>query len=183
MAETKIGQLLTCVQCGDEFSRRSNLGKTPLRCSDCAAARHREKVAEGVARLRDQGYFRERWAAQPKWQRPELSCDLCDARYVPHVPYQRYCSKTCRAKADSRKQTDARPLYRYARWLRLRAEQLRAEPMCRFCLEGGTETKATVCDHVVPHRGDVEAFWRGPFQSLCVECHNRTKQSIERQAA
>jgi 5-methylcytosine-specific restriction enzyme A len=26
---------------------------------------------------------------------------------------------------------------------------------------------ATICDHVEPHRGDVNKFWLGPFMSLC----------------
>jgi hypothetical protein len=36
-----------------------------------------------------------------------------------------------------------------------------------------------VCDHVEPHRGDLDKFWSGPFQSLCAECHNVDKQRIE----
>ncbi|MCJ2010440.1 ATP-binding protein [Methylobacterium sp. J-092] len=42
-------------------------------------------------------------------------------------------------------------------------------------------TPATVCDHVEPHRGDVERFWAGPFQSVCAHCHNSHKQRQERQ--
>lgn len=80
--------------------------------------------------------------------------------------------------------TPTRLLYRTARWRRLRAEQLAAEPLCRLCAEEGRTTRATVCDHVEPHRGDVDAFWRGPFQSLCDEapqrCHSRVKQREER---
>jgi hypothetical protein len=37
-----------------------------------------------------------------------------------------------------------------------------------------------VCDHVEPHRGDLDKFWSGPFQSLCAEHHNSDKQRIEK---
>ncbi|MCJ2010442.1 ATP-binding protein [Methylobacterium sp. J-092] len=42
-------------------------------------------------------------------------------------------------------------------------------------------TPASVCDHIEPHRGDVDRFWAGPFQSVCATCHNRHKQRQERQ--
>jgi 5-methylcytosine-specific restriction protein A len=76
-------------------------------------------------------------------------------------------------------ESETRPLYKTARWRTLRAVQLSASPVCRLCEGEGRTTAATVCDHVSPHRGDVESFWRGPFQSLCVHCHNTTKQREE----
>jgi 5-methylcytosine-specific restriction enzyme A len=48
-----------------------------------------------------------------------------------------------------------------------------------MCKGQGRIVTATVCDHVTPHKGDPDLFWSGPFQSLCTECHNRTKQRIE----
>ena len=38
---------------------------------------------------------------------------------------------------------------------------------------------ATVCDHVLPHRGDEHLFWNGAVQSLCARCHNSAKQAEE----
>lgn len=49
-----------------------------------------------------------------------------------------------------------------------------------MCSEHGKFTEATVCDHKVPHRGNEELFWKGPFQSLCFECHDRHKQRLEK---
>lgn len=60
------------------------------------------------------------------------------------------------------------------------AAQLRAEPLCRFCSRRGRITAAAVCDHVTQHKGDQQAFWTGPFQSLCASCHSATKQQQER---
>ena len=40
-------------------------------------------------------------------------------------------------------------------------------------------TAATVADHITPHRGDPILF-EGPLQSLCKECHDSVKQSLEK---
>lgn len=80
---------------------------------------------------------------------------------------------------ERRSSVPTRRLYSTVRWRALRATQLAREPLCRLCAEGGVVTAADTCDHVEPHRGDVEAFWRGPFQSLCTPCHSRTKQRTE----
>lgn len=73
-----------------------------------------------------------------------------------------------------------RKLYKTARWLKIRARQLQASPLCVMCLKAGQVTAATVCDHTVPHRGDEALFWSGPFQSLCAHHHSSAKQSEER---
>jgi 5-methylcytosine-specific restriction enzyme A len=36
-----------------------------------------------------------------------------------------------------------------------------------------------VVDHVVPHRGDWNAFVTGKLQSLCEPCHKSAKRQIE----
>jgi hypothetical protein len=41
-------------------------------------------------------------------------------------------------------------------------------------------TPATVVDHDTPHRGDWHAFIHGAVSSLCVDCHNGAKRSVER---
>lgn len=71
-------------------------------------------------------------------------------------------------------------LYTHRRWRKVREAQLSREPLCRFCLATGKTTAATVCDHIEPHRGNLAAFWRGPFQSLCQSCHSGAKQELER---
>ena len=38
---------------------------------------------------------------------------------------------------------------------------------------------ATICDHVEPHRGDINKFWLGKLQSLCKPCHDGAKREIE----
>jgi 5-methylcytosine-specific restriction protein A len=70
-------------------------------------------------------------------------------------------------------------LYDSARWKRVRKHQLQSYPLCKFCMEHGRVTVATICNHVEPHRGDINKFWCGALQSLCLECHVRTKRDIE----
>lgn len=71
-----------------------------------------------------------------------------------------------------------RPLYNNRAWRTRRAELLMDEPLCRYCARQGRVTAATVADHVVPHRGDVELF-HGELQPLCAACHSRVKQVEE----
>lgn len=84
------------------------------------------------------------------------------------------------ASAGPKYSQSTKKLYSTARWLVIRAMQLRKEPLCRHCRSIGRITEATVCDHVTPHRGDRLAFYAGPFQSLCSTCHDGAKQASER---
>jgi 5-methylcytosine-specific restriction endonuclease McrA len=88
------------------------------------------------------------------------------------------------SKGDHRSDAAAayRRLYSLAAWRGKngrRLQQLREEPLCRFCLIIGTVTEATVADHVQAHKGDADLFWAGPLQSLCAPCHNRLKAQVE----
>lgn len=81
--------------------------------------------------------------------------------------------------------TDRPPrwVYKTALWQRMRLQQLRDEPLCRYCAETGRIVPATVVDHIVPHRGGRDlAFDQDNLQSLCAHCHNSTKQRQERVA-
>ena len=46
------------------------------------------------------------------------------------------------------------------------------QPLCAHCLRQGVIEPATDVDHVIPHQGDEELFWRGELQSLCKSCHS-----------
>lgn len=72
-----------------------------------------------------------------------------------------------------------RRLYKSAAWRSKRANQLGQEPWCVRCLADGKRVRASVADHVIPHRGDVDLFWNGDLQSLCWSHHSSDKQSEE----
>jgi 5-methylcytosine-specific restriction endonuclease McrA len=66
-------------------------------------------------------------------------------------------------------------------WQRRRRLQLLAHPLCAFCAERGAVARATVVDHVKPHRGNWNLFVLGELQSLCGPCHNSIKQRLEQE--
>lgn len=84
---------------------------------------------------------------------------------------------------QTRRRSDAAEVYRRwyktARWQALRLDVLRRDPLCVMCAVEGKTAPATVCDHVIPHRGDEALFWGGPFQALCAPCHDSRKRAIE----
>ena len=65
---------------------------------------------------------------------------------------------------------EIRRLYRTKRWLALRREVIRAAAStCAACRQ---VTLALDVDHVVPHRGNAQLFWRrSNLQALCHACH------------
>jgi hypothetical protein len=48
-----------------------------------------------------------------------------------------------------------------------------------MCKEEGKTKPATIVDHIQPHRGDTELFFKGELQSLCKAHHDSVKQSQE----
>lgn len=69
-----------------------------------------------------------------------------------------------------------------ADWERERAAHLRRFPLCAYCrLEHQRTTAATLVDHLYPHRGDRDLFWRAEWWvSSCRSCHSGFKQALER---
>lgn len=72
-----------------------------------------------------------------------------------------------------------RDWYQLQRWRNKRAAHLRESPLCVMCQAKGKIVPATIADHVIPHHGDWNAFWLGELQSLCGDCHQSDKRSIE----
>ena len=59
-------------------------------------------------------------------------------------------------------------------WRMAREGYLIKHPFCVECLKHGRHTKATVVDHIIPHKGNKNLFWDNDnWQPLCAECHNR----------
>jgi 5-methylcytosine-specific restriction protein A len=56
-----------------------------------------------------------------------------------------------------------------AKWRAYREDYLRVNTTCKSC-----GAKATVIDHVIPHKGNKGLFWtRFNHQPLCKPCHDR----------
>ena len=67
------------------------------------------------------------------------------------------------------------------RWRKASKAYLRAHPLCAECARQGRYVKATVVDHITPHRGDPELFWNQEnWQPLCKSCHDRKTGTEDR---
>lgn len=84
----------------------------------------------------------------------------------------RYCEQHKRACQDGNKSAASRGYG--SKWRKASRQFLESHPLCVECLKNGILTKATVVDHVIPHRGNPELFWdKDNWQALCKRCHDR----------
>ena len=59
-------------------------------------------------------------------------------------------------------------------WQKASKQYLNEHPLCVMCQAEGRYRKATVVDHIIPHRGVTLLFWdRGNWQALCKEHHDK----------
>mgnify|MGYP003673756307 CR=1 FL=1 len=66
------------------------------------------------------------------------------------------------------------------KWQKFSSAWLRSNPLCIYCTNQGNVALATLVDHIQPHRGDTDIFWReGNHASCCNKCHNGPKQRAE----
>ena len=103
---------------------------------------------------------------------PHAALKPCSYPSCPNLVKHGYCQLHRKAEINYHNQ-DAQKLYGTARWQRLRRLQLSKEPWCAECLLSNIYTPATDVDHIQPHRGNPQLFYKGPFQSLCHSCHSR----------
>lgn len=86
-----------------------------------------------------------------------------------------WCPEHKPKKVARTESAEWRWMYQTKAWLEeLRPGQLLREPFCRECAALGLRVRATVVDHVTPHRGDWTLFAdKANLQSLCERHHNR----------
>ena len=67
------------------------------------------------------------------------------------------------------------------KWQKARRQFLDAHPLCVECQKSGRYVKATVVDHIIPHRGDQKLFWdQSNWQALCKSCHDHKTMTKDR---
>lgn len=106
-------------------------------------------------------------------RRPDTPCRHpgC-AALVPHG--QLYCEKHRAQHVEAGRSANARG-YTY-KWQKQSKLYLKSHVYCALCLkkEPPVYTRATVVDHIIPHRGDQRLFWdRSNWQPLCKQCHDK----------
>jgi 5-methylcytosine-specific restriction protein A len=70
-------------------------------------------------------------------------------------------------------------LHNKSLWHRRARAQLRAQPLCEWCLREGRAVVARIADRIMPRHNDPIEFWRGKLQSLCAHCHDSRKKFVE----
>jgi 5-methylcytosine-specific restriction protein A len=104
-------------------------------------------------------------------RRPNIPCKHpgCN-RLIP--PEKKYCDEHIVLHSSNIRSTNEKGYD--GRWKKARVEYLKRNPLCVRCLAKGKYKKATVVDHIVPHRGDKSLFWNeSNWQALCKTCHDR----------
>ena len=83
----------------------------------------------------------------------------------------KYCGKHKPLHMEDRPSAAARGYG--SKWQKASKKYLEAHPLCVKCMAEGEYTKATVVDHIIPHRGDQKLFWDlSNWQALCKKCHD-----------
>lgn len=91
------------------------------------------------------------------------------------------CCTAPRKRAHDANRPNARQRGYDTKWEKERKAYLAANPWCCKCAAHGIRTKATVVNHIIPHRMDLRLFWnRRNWEPVCAPCHNGATQSEEK---
>lgn len=94
-------------------------------------------------------------------------------RGVRYCPKHEYLTRVVTQQHDERRESSTQRGYSY-KWQQARKGFLAKHPLCAECECQGRITAATDLDHIIPHKGDKDAFWtRSNWQALCHPCHSR----------
>lgn len=96
----------------------------------------------------------------------------CKQTGCPELTSGSYCES--HGSLNINKRSNASKRGYGSRWRSSRDRFLKANPLCLYCLKEDRMIKASVVDHVVPHRGDKILFWdETNWQALCEHHHNK----------
>jgi 5-methylcytosine-specific restriction protein A len=99
--------------------------------------------------------------------------ELTPDSYCPLHQEERQQRERQRIKQTSKDKPSYSKWYSLPRWRTLRLMFLRLNPLCVQCHERGRLVPASVVDHIISHKGNVNLFWDvNNFQSLCKRCHD-----------
>lgn len=103
----------------------------------------------------------------------------CKHSGCPKLTEEKYCDEHKVLHTSDRANSTKRGYD--SRWRTARNKFLKANPLCVKCKEEGKLTKATVVDHIKPHRGDKNLFWdESNWQPLCKSCHDTKTMTEDR---
>ena len=88
------------------------------------------------------------------------------------------CTECGPKKTRSKVKREHHKLYDTQRWRRASKLFRAYNALCVMCEQAGRIKPASLVDHVMPHKGDVELFWdETNWQSLCWKCHGVKSQA------
>ncbi|MDP3853631.1 hypothetical protein [Phenylobacterium sp.] len=104
------------------------------------------------------------------------------ARFHPRGPV----NPVERQREADQRRGSARSRGYTAEWDKASAAFLDENPFCEYCAKGVfgpvDTVSADLTDHLYPHRGDQELFWRAIWWvGSCTTCHSGPKQRLEGQ--
>ena len=103
----------------------------------------------------------------------------CKCLGCPKLTGDKYCEEHKKLYANEREGSSSRGYD--SKWRTARNRFLNANPLCVSCKEKGSLVKATVVDHIKPHRGDKKLFWdESNWQALCKRCHDKKTMTEDR---
>ena len=110
---------------------------------------------------------------------PKKPLKPCKHPGCPKLTEEKYCEEHNVLHVSDRVNATGRGYG--SRWRTSRNRFLKANPLCAKCKDQGRLVKATVVDHIKPHRGDKNLFWdESNWQSLCKSCHDRKTMTEDR---
>jgi 5-methylcytosine-specific restriction protein A len=78
-----------------------------------------------------------------------------------------------RKNRKAKQSDDVDKIYKTQRWRRVRALQLKENPLCDKCRKEGKVKDAEMVDHIKPIRAGGNAYNMDNLQSLCQAHHNK----------
>ena len=110
---------------------------------------------------------------------PKRPMKPCKHPGCPKLTSGMYCEEHSRLHTADRASASVRGYD--GRWKKARIRFLKAHPLCAECRKQGRLVKATVVDHITPHRGDAKLFWdESNWQPLCKRCHDHKTMTEDR---
>ncbi|MTI71069.1 MAG: HNH endonuclease [Firmicutes bacterium] len=110
---------------------------------------------------------------------PRKPLKPCRHPGCPELTEDKYCNNHKNLYINKRETASKRGYD--SRWRKARSKYLKGNPLCIHCKEKGKLTRATVVDHIEPHRGDRTLFWdESNWQPLCKKCHDKKTMTEDR---
>jgi len=103
----------------------------------------------------------------------------CNEPGCPNLTNTKYCEHHTKQHIQDRGNSAQRGYD--SKWRKASKRFLKEHPLCISCYKEKKLVKATVVDHITPHRGDKTLFWdRNNWQSLCKSCHDKKTMTEDR---